>query len=81
MVRNDAVHRAVVARAKYGVPRVLVVTSSNYSQEAVMAAHSNGVILWNRAALAAELRVFDNAFMQSGVQTFSAELQAGVRVV
>ncbi len=79
MVRHDAVHRAVVARDRYGVARALVVTSSNYSEEAVTAANSNGVTLWNRATLAAELSDFHGEAIESGVKRFSAELQAGTR--
>ena len=80
MVRHDAVQRAVVARARYGVARALVVTSSNYSQDAVMSANSNGVTLWNRAALAAELSAFHGEAVQSGVKRFSVDLQAGTRM-
>jgi restriction system protein len=80
LVRHDAVQRAVDAKAHYGVARALVVTSSNYSQEAVMAANSNGVTLWNRAALAAELSAFRGGALQFGVKRFSADLRAGTRM-
>ena len=80
LVRHDAVQHAVAAMAHYGAARALVVTSSDYSQEAVTVANSNGVTLWNRAALAAELTSFRGAPSQSGVKRFSSELQAGSRI-
>jgi len=80
LVPSDAVQRAVVAKARYGVSRVLMVTSSQYSEQAVMAANSNGVTLWNRATLAVELSRFDGYAPPSGVKRFASELQAGTRI-
>ena len=77
VVRHEAVHQAVVAKAHYGVARALVVTSSNYSADAVAVANSNGVMLWNRAALAAELSAFRCDSLPSGPKRFSADLRAG----
>lgn len=79
VVPSDAVQRAVVAKARYGVSRVLVVTSSNYSEQAVMAANSNGVTLWNRATLANELSLFDGSPPPSGFKRLTSDLQAGTR--
>lgn len=80
VVRPDAVRRAVVARKRYGVPGALVVTSSNYSKDAVSAANSNGVTLWNRATLAAQLSSFPAPFRASSVRQFSSDLRAGSRI-
>ena len=80
LVGQDAVERAVTAMAHYGAVRALVVTSSDYSQHAVAVANSNGVILWNRAALAAELTVFRGRPFQSGGKQLSSELRAGYRM-
>lgn len=80
MVRSDSVQRAVVARAHYGVPRVLLVTSANYSQEAVTAATSNGVTLWNRATLDSELSLFEGDADASGVKRLTSDLSAGTRI-
>ena len=77
MVRREAVHQAVAAKARYGAARALVVTSSNYSQDAVAVANSHGVMLWNRAALAAELSTFRSDSVPSGPKRFSADLRAG----
>ena len=77
VVRHDAVQQAVVARAHYGVARALVVTSSDYSPDAVAVANSNGVTLWNRAALATELSAFRCESLPSGVKRFSGDLRAG----
>ena len=79
MVRHEAVHQAVVAKARYGAARALVVTSSNYSQDAVAVANSHGVMLWNRAALATELSTFRSDSLPSGPKRFSADLRAGTR--
>jgi curved DNA-binding protein CbpA len=79
VVPSDAVQRAVVAKARYGVSRVLMVTSSNYSEQAVMAANSNGVTLWNRATLANELSLLDGSPPPSGVKRLTSDLQAGTR--
>ncbi len=79
MVRSDSVQRAVVAKAHYGVPRVLLVTSANYSEEAVTAATSNGVTLWNRATLDSELSLFNDT-MSSGVKRLTSDLGAGTRI-
>jgi hypothetical protein len=79
-VRHDAVHQAVAAMAHYGAARALVVTSSDYSQQAVTVANSNGVTLWNRTTLAAELTVFRGEPFQTGVKRLSSELQAGSRI-
>jgi Restriction endonuclease/DnaJ domain len=80
VVRDDAVQRAVLAKARYGVARALVVTSSNYSQDAIRAALSNGVTLWNREALAAELSAFHRDSLQSGIKRFSSDLKDGSRI-
>ena len=80
VVRHDAVQQALVAMARYGVARALVVTSSNYSPQAVTVANSNGVTLWNRATLAAELSVFRGEPRESGVKRLSSELRAGSRI-
>jgi restriction system protein len=80
VVDHDAVQHAVDAMARYRAPRALVVTSSDYSRHAVTVAHSNGVTLWNRATLAAELTVIRGKPLQSGVRRFSSELQAGTRI-
>ena len=80
VVPHDAVQQAIDAMVRYRAPRALVVTSSDYSQQAVTAANSNGVKLWNRATLAAELTVFRVKPLQSGVRRFSLELQAGSRI-
>jgi hypothetical protein len=79
MVRSDSVQRAVVAKAHYGVSRVLLVTSANYSEEAVTAATSCGVTLWNRATLDSELSLFDDA-TSSGVKRLTSDLGAGSRI-
>lgn len=77
LVNHDAVQHAVAAMAHYGAARALVVTSSDYSDHAVTVAKSNGVTLWNRATLAAELTGFRGEPFQSGVKRFSSELRAG----
>lgn len=77
VVRQDAVQQAADARAHYGAGRALVVTSSNYSQQAVTAASSNGVTLWNRSILEAELSAFRG---QSGVKKLSSDLRTGSRI-
>jgi hypothetical protein len=77
LVRHDAVHQVVIAKARYRAARALVVTSSNYSQDAVAVANANGVTLWNRAALAAELSTFRADSHPSGPKRFSADLRAG----
>jgi restriction system protein len=79
-VRSDAVQRAIAAMARYGAARGLVVTSSNYSQDAVTVAKSNGITLWNRADLAAELTMFRGNQLQSGAKRLSSEVQAGLRI-
>ena len=80
LVRHEAVQHAVAAMAHYGAARALVVTSSDYSEQAVSVANSNGVTLWNRATLAAELTVFRGDPYQSGVERLSTELRAGSRI-
>ena len=80
LVRHDAVQQAIAAMARYRAARALVVTSSDYSQHAVTEANSNGVTLWNRAILAAELTVFHRNSLQSGVKRLSSELGAGSRI-
>ena len=80
VVRPDAVQRAVAAMARYGAARALVVTPSDYSREAVTVANSNGVTLWNRSDLAAELTVFRGRRLQSGVKQLSSDLRAGSRM-
>jgi hypothetical protein len=76
-VRHDAILQAAAARTHYGAARVLVVTSSDYSREAVAVANSNDVTLWNRADLAAELTAFRGDPVKSAVKRFSSELRAG----
>lgn len=80
VVRPDAVQRAVAAMARYGATRALVVTPSDYSRDAVTVANSNGVTLWNRSDLAAELTVFRGKKPQSGVTRLSSDLRAGSRI-
>jgi Restriction endonuclease len=80
VVRRDAIQEAVAARDHYGAARALVVTSSDYSQEAVAVANSNGVSLWNRATLAAELTAYRGDPVKSGVKRFSSEIRAGSRI-
>jgi hypothetical protein len=74
------VQHAVAAKVHYGVDRALVVTSSDYPDDAVAAANSNGVVVWNRTALATELTVFRRDPHRSGLQRFSSELRAGSRL-
>jgi HJR/Mrr/RecB family endonuclease len=80
LVRHEAVQNAVAAMARYGAARALVVTSSDYSEQAVTVANSNGVTLWNRATLATELTVFRGGPYQSAVKQLSTELRAGSRI-
>jgi curved DNA-binding protein CbpA len=80
VVPPDAVQHAVAAKAHYGAARALVVTSSDYSAHAVAMAQSNGVALWNRSTLAAELTVLRGAPLKSGVKRLSSELQTGSRI-
>jgi hypothetical protein len=80
VVRHETVQQAVVAMARYGADRALVVTSSDYSEQAVTVANSNGVTLWNRATLAAELTVFRGERFQPGVKRLSSQLRAGSRI-
>jgi Restriction endonuclease len=77
LVNHEAVQHAVAAMAHYGATRALVVTSSDYSEHAITVANSNGVTLWNRATLAAELTSFRGEPFQSGVKRLSSELRAG----
>jgi hypothetical protein len=77
VVRQDAVHHAVAAMARYGAARALVVTSSDYSLDAVAVANLSGVTLWNRADLAAELTAFRGLRAQSWTERLSSELRAG----
>lgn len=77
VVGHDAVQQAAVAKAHYGAARALVVTSSNYSQHAVTVANSNGVTLWNRSMVEAELSAFRS---RSGVKKLSSDLRAGSRI-
>ena len=80
VVRSDSVQRAVVAKAHYGVSRVLLVTSANYSEDAVTAANSNGVTLWNRATLDSELALYEGDSISSGVKRLTSDLGAGTRM-
>lgn len=80
VVRHDAVQRAALAMAHYGVARALVVTSSSYSPDAVTVANTEGVTLWDRATLAAELSVFSGEPLQHGLRRFSSDLRAGSRI-
>ena len=80
MVSDDTVQQAVAAMTRYGAARALVVTSSDYSEDAVTVANSNGVTLWNRATLAAELTAFRGAPLHYGVKRLSSEIQAGTRI-
>ena len=80
VVHHDTVQQAVAAMARYGAARALVVTSSDYSQDAVTVANSNGVTLWNRAVLAAELTTFRGTPLRPGVKRLSSEIRAGARI-
>jgi curved DNA-binding protein CbpA len=80
VVHHDTVQQAVAAMARYGAARALVVTSSDYSQDAVTVANSNGVTLWNRAVLAAELTTFRGTPLRPGVKRLSSEIRAGTRI-
>jgi restriction system protein len=80
VVHHDAVQQAALAMAHYGVARALVVTSSNYSENAVTVANSNGVTLWNRANVAVELAALPGRPNRSGLVQFSSDLRAGVRI-
>ncbi len=80
VVRHEAVQHAVVAMARYGADRALVVTPSDYSEQAVTVANSNGVTLWNRATLAAELTVFRGERFQPGVRRLASQVGAGSRI-
>ena len=80
VVGHDAVHQAAVARAHYGAAQALVVTPSNYSPDAITVANSKGVMLWDRATLAAELSAFSGERLPSGVKLFSSDLRAGIRI-
>ncbi len=80
VVHPDAVQEAIAARDHYGATRALVVTSSDYSHDAVTIANSHGVTLWNRATLTAELTSFRGGLAQPGVKRLSSELQAGSRI-
>ncbi len=80
VVSSDAVQRAMMAKARFGVSRVIMVTSSNFSEQAVMAANSNGITLWNRATLDDELSLFDGSPPPSGVRRLTSDLQAGTRM-
>jgi curved DNA-binding protein CbpA len=80
IVNQDVVRHAVASMNHYGAARALVVTSSDYSEHAVTVANSNGVTLWNRATLAAELTAFRGEPLPSGVKMLSSEMRAGSRV-
>jgi hypothetical protein len=80
MLRHDAVAQGVAAMARYGAVRVLVVTSSDSSAEAVTVADSSHVTLWDRSALASELTVMRAAPLQFGIKRFSSELHTGSRI-
>jgi restriction system protein len=80
LVSQDAVQQAIAAMARYRATRALVVTSSDYSQHAVAVANSNGIKLWNRATLAAELTTFRGEPSQSVVKRLSSELRTGSRM-
>lgn len=80
VVRHDSVEQVVVAKAHFGVAQALVVTSSNYSAQAVTVAHSNGVTLWDRGTLAAELATFRGECLESGIKRCSSDLRAGSRI-
>jgi hypothetical protein len=80
VVRHDAVQQAVAAMTRYRAQRALVVTSSDYSQQAVSMANSNGVTLWNRAILTAEFNEIRAKPLQLGARRFSSELRAGSRI-
>lgn len=77
VVGHDTVQQAAIAKAHYGAVRALVVTSSNYSQHALTVANSNGVTLWDRSTVEAELCGFRG---RSGVKKFSSDLRAGSRI-
>jgi restriction system protein len=80
VVQHDTVQQAVAAMTRYGAARALVVTSSDYSKDAVTVANSSGVTLWNRSVLAAELTTFRGAPSPSGVKRLSSEVRAGSRI-
>lgn len=80
VVGHDAVQQAAIAMGHYGAARALVVTPSNYSPDAITEANSKGVMLWDRATLAAELSAFSGERLQSGVKLFSSDLRAGIRI-
>lgn len=80
VVDQDAVEEALAAMSRYRISRGLVVTSSDYSQQAVAVANTNGVMLWNRATLAAELTAFRGQPLRSGTRRISSELRAGFRI-
>lgn len=80
VVQQDAIEQTVAAMTHYRVIRGIVVTSSEYSQQAVAAANSNGVTLWNRATLAAELTAFRGQSLRPGTSRLSSELRAGSRI-
>jgi len=80
VVRDDAVQRAIVARNRYRARWALLVTSSHFSERAVSVASTNGVALWDRAVLGAELPALRQPAAQSGVERFRADLRAGSRI-
>jgi curved DNA-binding protein CbpA len=80
-VSHELVQHAVASKARYGVDRALVVTSSDYSRDAIAVANSNGVTLWNRATLAAELTLLRGNSFQSGLRRLSSEFRAGSRIL
>ena len=79
-VQHDAVEKAAVAMTHYGAARALVVAPSNYSPDATTVANTKGVILWDRATLAAELSAFRGERLLSGIKLFSSDLRAGIRI-
>jgi HJR/Mrr/RecB family endonuclease len=80
VVSSEAVQRAMVAKARFGVSRVLMVTSSSYSEQAVLAANSNGITLWNRSMLNDELSLFDGDQAPVGLKRLTSDLQVGTRM-
>jgi hypothetical protein len=79
VVDQDAVEQAVAAMSRYRAVRGLVVTPSDYSEQAVAVANSRGVTLWNRSILATELTAFRGQPPKSGAR-LSGELRAGARL-
>jgi hypothetical protein len=79
-VDHEAVQQAAAAMGRFRATRALVVTSSNYSLNAVTYANSCGVTLWNRTTLAAELAAIQQEQLSTGARRLVADVRAGGRV-